>query len=67
MKNLRFRTTQFFMYQNLSFDPEEKSLGVLPSLWIGGTAKIVWEVLNSSLRQKVLLCFLNKIDILRNS
>ena len=31
-KNLRFRTTRFFMYQILSFDPEEKSLGVLPSL-----------------------------------
>ena len=54
------------MYQILSIDPEEKSLGVLPSLWIGGTAKIVWVVLNSSLGQKVPLYFLNKIDFLRN-
>ena len=55
------------MYQNLSFDPEEKSMGVLPSLWTGGIAKTVWVVLNGSLRQKVLLYFLNKIDFLRNS
>ena len=31
-KNLRFRTTIFFIYQILSIEPEEKSLGVLPSL-----------------------------------
>ena len=48
---MRFRTTHFYMYQISNIDPKEKSMGFLTSLWIAGTAKIVWVVLNSSLSQ----------------
>ena len=65
-KNLRFRPTHILYNNFLSIDSKEKSRVVITSLGIKDTNKKLWETLNVSFTQEVLLHFLNKTDFLRN-